>query len=125
MIIKDIHIKISQLPEPSDLFINFSSAFMFPEYSFHWQHPSNNFHRFFDSTDDNTARANPAFQRFQLLYPDESRELTTLLQRTLWDNDNDSYAVLELKELRHAYAIMRLLVSTSDPYSDDPYFLRG
>lgn len=121
----DIQNKISRLPEPSDLFNGFSPAFMAPADSFPWQSPSNNFHRFFDKPEGNTARQIPAFQRFKLLYPEESRQLTALIQQTLEEYQNFSYYVLELKELQHAYAIMRLLVSTSDPYSDNPNFLRG
>lgn len=122
---RDIDNKISRLLEPSDLFTDFSPAFMMPVDSFPWQSPVNNFHRFFYSADNNTARANPAFQRFQLLYPDEARELTALVQNRLQEFNNDSYYVLALEELKHAYAIMRHLVSTSDPYSNNPELLRG
>lgn len=122
---RDIENKIFHLEEPSNLFTDFTPAYMIDSDQFIWQSGVNNYHRFFYSAVNNTARENPAFQRFLLLYPDEARELTALVQQRLEEFNNDSYFVLELEELKHAYAIMRHLVSKSDPYSDNPFLLRG
>lgn len=121
----DIQTRITHLPEPSNLFRDYVPAAMATQESFTWLHPSNNFHARVLDLETNPDSAIPALQRFQLLYPGECNALLLLIQVTLRNHDNHTEYVLALEELKHAYAIMRHLVSTSDPHSDDPYFLRG
>lgn len=104
------------------LFMNFQEARMLPLGTFRWQHPSNNFTQYFDRAESNTSREEPACLRLQTLYPEYDHDVLTAVSE-VQARTADSYYVLELEELKLAYCVMRLLVSRSDRFSDNPRHL--